>query len=64
MSLEEALGALAGDQVLGAALGPLIREHYLAVKSFELDSYRAESGSAHDTTEVTEWERKVYLEPL
>jgi len=63
-SLNEALGAFAEDEVLGAAVGSLIREHYLAVKSFELDSYRAEIGSAHDTTDVTEWERTVYLELL
>lgn len=63
-SLHEALEALAGDEVLGPALGHLILEHYLAVKAFELDRYRVGAGTADDTSEVTDWERTVYLEPL
>jgi len=59
-----ALDALAGDAVLQAALGPLIAEHYLVVKRFELDSYLAESGASPDTTSVTDWERATYLEHL
>jgi hypothetical protein len=44
-------------------LGPTIDENYRAVKRYELDAYEA---GARDggPTEVTEWERATYLEPL
>lgn len=62
--LDAALDALERDEVLLTALGPVIPEHYLAVKRFELDSYLAESGADPDATEVTDWERAAYLEPV
>lgn len=62
--LDAALEALERDEVLLAALGPVIPDHYLAAKRFELDSYLAESGADPDTTEVTDWERAAYLEPV
>jgi glutamine synthetase len=62
--LDTALDALERDEVLLAALGPVIAEHYVAVKRFELDAYLAERGAAPDTTEVTDWERATYLEPV
>ena len=36
---DEALDALAGDQVLTAALGPVLAESYLAVRRSEWDAY-------------------------
>lgn len=62
--LSAALDALESDEVLRDALGPVVPEHYLAVKRFEVDSYLAESGADEATTEVTDWERSVYFEPL
>jgi glutamine synthetase len=62
-SLGEALDALDGDDVLRAMLGPTIDENYRAVKRYELGAYHAAAGAA-GPTEVTEWERATYLEPL
>ena len=64
-SLEEALVALAGDDVIRDMLGPVIAEHYPAVKTYEAAAYRAalaESGQSDE--DVIEWERNTYLEPL
>jgi glutamine synthetase len=63
-SLGQALDALERDEVLCAALGDVIVPNYLAVKRFELATYRSAAGSHADSTEVTEWERSTYLEPL
>jgi glutamine synthetase len=52
-SLEEALSALERDEVVKAALGPHILEHYLEAKRRELEEYR---------TRVTPWEIDRYLE--
>ena len=57
-----ALDALEADRVLCAALGPLVVEHFLAIKRFELDAYLAATGLAPGATEVTDWERDAYLE--
>lgn len=62
-SLGEALDALDGDDVLRAMLGPTIDENYRAVKRYELGAYEEAAGAAAPT-EVTEWERATYLEPL
>jgi glutamine synthetase len=62
--LDAALDALEADQVLMAALGPLIVRHYLAVKRFEWSSYVAGSGLAADDVRVSDWERIAYLEVL
>lgn len=62
-SLGEALDALEGDEVLRTMLGPTIAEHYLAVKRYEL-ACADEAGAGATSTEVTEWERQTYLEPL
>lgn len=52
-TLQEALDALERDEVVGAALGPEIRRHFLAVKRGELATYN---------TIVHSWERETYLE--
>jgi glutamine synthetase len=62
-SLGVALDELERDSVLRAMLGPTIEEHYLAVKRYELRCYEEEAGQA-GPTEVTDWERLTYLEPL
>lgn len=54
-SLPEALDALAADDVIGAALGPVIFPEFLKVKRSEL--------AAYDLT-VHAWERDMYLEIL
>ena len=52
-TLPEALAALETDEVIGAALGPAILEHFLIVKRQELAQYNIE---------VHPWERRMYLE--
>ena len=52
-TLPEALGALEADDVIGAALGSTILEHFLIVKRQELAQYNIE---------VHPWERAMYLE--
>jgi hypothetical protein len=44
-------------------MGPTIDENYRAVKRYELDRYEEQVGAA-GPTEVTDWERATYLEPL
>ena len=62
--LATAIAALTQDEVLIAALGPVIAEHYVAVKRFEWGIYLDRSGLAPDSTEVSEWERRTYFECL
>jgi glutamine synthetase len=62
--LSRALDALEADDVVRAALGPVLPAHFLALKRFELDSYLAESGADESSPEVTDWERATYFEPL
>lgn len=57
-----AVDALAADEVLLEALGPVIREHYPAMKRFEAELCRSAAPSATDPAAVTEWERHAYLE--
>jgi glutamine synthetase len=62
--LSTALAALEADDVILDALGPILPAHFLALKRFELQSFIAETGSEETSTEVTEWERTTYFEPL
>jgi len=52
-SLKEAVAELKKDEVLKAALGPVIYEAFTRVKEAEWDEYR---------THVTDWEVERYLE--
>ena len=64
-SLEESLAALRQDAVLLEMLGPVIAEHYPAVKDYETSAYRAALATSGETDEhVIDWERTTYLEPL
>ena len=64
-SLEESLTALGRDEVMLEMLGPVIAEHYPAVKRYEASAYReALADSGQTDAEVTDWERTTYLEPL
>jgi glutamine synthetase len=54
-SLDEALAALAGDEVLREGLGKAIVETFLAMKGFELERHRAW---------VSDWEISEYLHHL
>lgn len=62
--LDEALDAFAGDEVLQAAVGPIVAAHYDAVKRFEWDLYLEQSGLAPDATDVSDWERRTWFEHL
>lgn len=64
LRLDVALDALEADVVLRAALGPVISEHYLALKRFEMATYLARAGADPATTAVTDWERTTYLEQV
>ncbi|HEX5465309.1 MAG TPA: hypothetical protein VFW92_01405 [Candidatus Limnocylindrales bacterium] len=58
-----ALDALAADPTLGAALGPIIADHYERVKRFESGLFDA-SQDGVTSDEVSEWERAAYLEAI
>lgn len=62
--LDEALDAFAADDVLQAAVGPVVAAHYDAVKRFEWDLYLERSGLAPDVTDVSDWERRTWFEHL
>jgi glutamine synthetase len=65
VSLDAALDALAADDVLLSALGPVIAEHYPLLKRFEAATDRDAVGAAAARSDgVTEEERSTYLEPL
>jgi glutamine synthetase len=59
---DRAVDALVADEVLLTALGPVIREHYPAMKRFESELCRRAAPSATDPAGVTDWERHAYLE--
>jgi glutamine synthetase len=59
---EQAVAALTSDAVLLAALGPVIAEHYPAMKRFEAALCRAAAPAPGDPSAVTDWERHAYLE--
>ena len=61
---EQAIVALTSDAVLLAALGPVIADHYPAMKRFEAALCRAEAPTSIDPAAVTEWERHAYLEHI
>jgi glutamine synthetase len=52
-SLGDALGELQRDEVIRAALGDHVLDHYVAAKRAEWDEYR---------TQVSDWELERYLE--
>lgn len=54
-TLEEALNALEADEVIMAALGPVIGPEFLKVKRMEMNTYNLA---------VHPWERSTYLEKL
>ena len=62
--LDEALDALAADEVLVGALGPVVTAHYDAVKRFEWDLYLERSGLPPDAIDVSDWERRTWFEHL
>ncbi|HET7703703.1 MAG TPA: glutamine synthetase family protein [Candidatus Limnocylindrales bacterium] len=62
--LDVALDALAADDVLLAALGPVVAVHYDAVKRFEWDLYLERSGLPPDAIDVSDWERRTWFEHL
>jgi glutamine synthetase len=59
--LPTALDALEADEVLSAALGPVIARHYVDVKRFEWAAYLERAGLPADSTNVSEWERRTYF---
>jgi glutamine synthetase len=59
---DRALDALCEDAVLIEALGPVIRDHYPAMKRFEAELCRAGDPAAADSAVVTAWEQHAYLE--
>jgi glutamine synthetase len=59
--LTAALAALTSDAVLGEALGPVIAEHYVAVKRFEQGIYLDRSGQDATSGDVSDWERRTYF---
>ena len=63
-TLAAALEAFWSDDTLRSAVGPVIAEHYVAVKRFEWSTYLERSGLDAASTEVSEWERRTYFECL
>jgi glutamine synthetase len=61
--LSSSLDALAQDDVLMEALGPVITTHYLAVKRHELATFERATERL-DALAVSEYELATYLEPL
>jgi glutamine synthetase len=59
--LPAALDAFEAVDVLRDAVGPVIAQHYVAVKRFEWDAYLERSGSPPGSTEVSDWERATYF---
>jgi glutamine synthetase len=63
-NLPAALDAFEDDEVLRAAVGPVVAQHYPDVKQFEWATYVERSGLAADSTDVSDWERRTYFECL
>ena len=59
--LAGALDAFEADDVLRAAAGPIISQHYVDVKRFEWAMYLERSGMDAASTEVSDWERDTYF---
>jgi glutamine synthetase len=62
--LPAALDAFEDDEVLRAAVGPVVARHYPDVKRFEWATYLERSGLGADSTDVSDWERRTYFECL
>jgi glutamine synthetase len=63
-SLPAALDVFEADEALLAAVGPVVTQHYPAVKRFEWATYLERSGLETDSTDVSDWERRTYFECL
>lgn len=61
---QAAFDALEADATLRSALGPLIVDHYLAVKRYEVALGEAAAAEEHDSSDVPAWERHAYLEAV
>jgi len=61
VDLGSALDAFEGDEVLRDAVGPVIATHYVDVKRFEWETYLERSGTAADSIDVSDWERRTYF---
>ena len=59
--LPAALDAFEADEVLRAAVGPVIARHYVDVKRFESESYLERAALRSDPTDVSDWERATYF---
>jgi glutamine synthetase len=59
--LRSAVDAFEADEVLRAAVGPVIARHYVDVKRFEWDAYIERSGLPAGSTDVSDWERSTYF---
>ncbi len=56
-----ALDAFEADDVLRAAVGPIVARHYVDVKRFEQAIYLERSGLDAGSTDVSDWERDTYF---
>lgn len=63
-NLLAALDAFEADEVLCAAVGPVVAQHYPDVKRFEWATYLERSGLDADSIDVSDWERRTYFECL
>ena len=59
--LPGAIDAFEADDVLTAAVGPVIARHYAGVKRFEWDTYLERCGLPAGSTDVSDWERRTYF---
>jgi len=60
MTLEDALAALAQDDVLKGLLGGTFIDTFVTMKADEVERYKAAADDP-ETREVTEWEVEEYL---
>lgn len=63
-NLGEALDALAADEVLRAALGPAINDHYMTVKRAEARIFDREVAASASPDVLTDWEIETYIPAL
>jgi glutamine synthetase len=59
--LAAAVDAFEADDVLRAAVGPIVARHYVDVKRFEWALYLERSGLDARSTDVSDWERDTYF---
>jgi glutamine synthetase len=62
--LSAAVDAFEADEVLRAAVGPVVARHYVDVKRFEWSLYLERSGLDARSTDVSDWERDTCFECL